>query len=271
MKYVDRSKEELYRDIDDPSQHFYTHHVHLDKIETGVHQHRKAQLIYAEGGIVHIFINERHWYLPARCYMWIPAEHDHAILSYSKNVDLYNFYFHVDPEEAKFYSMTNIYFASDLLRELFLYTRNWEGPIAASKNAAYDLMKAIKSLLPELESKTIPFSIQHPFPKDQKLIEIATFLLKNIETNYTLEELAQTFGLSVRTLSRKFKVDLGMNYIRFLRSLRITKALELIAEKKYNMLEVALRVGYGSLSAFSTLFLKITGMRPTEYAQLLNK
>lgn len=271
MKYVDRSKDELYQEIDNDSYHFYTHHVHIDKIETGTHQHRKAQLIYAEGGIVHIFINQRHWYLPARCYMWIPAQHDHAILSYSKNVDLYNFYFNVEPEEASFYTVPNIYFASDLLRELILYARNWEGTIDRTSKASYDLMQAIKSLLPELASKSIPFSIQHPFPKDEKLVEIASYLLKNIESNFTLAEVAQTFGLSVRTLSRKFKVHLGMSYIRFLRSLRITKALELISEKKFNMLEIALRVGYSSLSTFSTIFLKITGMRPTTYAQILNK
>lgn len=58
---------------------------------------------------------------------------------------------------------------------------------------------------------------------------------------------------------------MGMNYVRFLRSLRITKSLELIAEDKYNMHEIAMLVGYGSLSTFSNIFFKILQMRPTEY------
>lgn len=260
-----------FKEIDNEEIEFYTNHVLLDRIETGLHRHKKAQLLYAEGGIVHVFINERHWYLPARCYMWIPANCEHSILSYSKNVKLFNFYFSIDDDDLPFYKETKIYFAIDLLREMFYYTKRWVGPVLKTNSAQYYFIKAIKSILPELAVNNIPFTIQHPFPKDQKLIEIASYLLKNIEKNLTIEEIAKEFGLSERTLSRKFKEHMGMNYIRFLRSLRITKALELIAENQSNMLEIALSVGYGSLSSFSNIFLKITGMRPTEYAQILYK
>ena len=122
-----------------------------------------------------------------------------------------------------------------------------------------------------MESNKLPITIQHPFPKDQKLIEIAQFLMTNIEKNYTIDEIAKLFGLSTRTLSRKFKDNMGMNYVRFLRSLRITKSLELIAENKYNMYEIAMLVGYNSLSSFSNIFLKVSGIRPTEFAQMLHK
>ena len=64
---------------------------------------------------------------------------------------------------------------------------------------------------------------------------------------------------------------MGMNYVRFLRSLRITKSLELIAENKYNMYEIAMLVGYNSLSSFSNIFLKVSGIRPTEFTQMLQK
>ena len=94
--------------------------------------------------------------------------------------------------------------------------------------------------------------------------------MKNIEKNYTIDEVAQQFGLSTRTLSRKFKDNMGINYVRFLRALRITKSLELIAENKYNMYEIAMLVGYNSLSSFSNIFQKVSGIRPTEYTQLLH-
>lgn len=90
-----------------------------------------------------------------------------------------------------------------------------------------------------------------------------------MEKNYTLEEIAKEFGISSRTLSRKFKNDLGMNYIRFLRSLRMTKSLELIAENKYNMYEITMLVGYNSLSTFNNIFFKVLNMRPTEYQQMI--
>lgn len=257
--------------IDDYTIDFYIHHVYLDTIETGMHQHNKAQLLYAEGGIVHVFVNQKHWYLPARCFMWIPANTPHSILTYSKKGDLYNFYFKENEDENAFYSISNIYYAGDLLREMFLFTKNWNGIIDKENMAKYDLVKAIKSILPEMESNKLPITIQHPFPKDQKLIEIAKFLMNNIEKNYTIEEIAKIFGISARTLSRKFKDNMGMNYVRYLRSLRITKSLELIAENKYNMYEIAMLVGYNSLSSYSNIFLKVSGIRPTEFAQMLHK
>lgn len=261
----------LFHIVNEADVDFYIHHARLEKFKIDLHSHQKGQLLYAEGGIVHVFINEKHWYLPARCYMWIPANSEHAIVSYSKNIKLYSFYFKVLPDDSEFYSETNIYFADDMLREMILYTRRWEGSVIKKKGSPYYFMQAIKSILPDLNTNKIPFSVQHPFPKDEKLIEIGSFLLANISKSYSIEEISKIFGISVRTLSRKFKDQMGLNYVRFLRSLRITKALELIATHKYNMLEVALMVGYSSVSSFSTIFLKIIGMRPTEYANLLRR
>ncbi|MGV0847169.1 AraC family transcriptional regulator [Empedobacter falsenii] len=260
----------FFNEVDKSKVHFYIQHAHLDTIGTRVHEHKKAQLLYAEGGIVHVFVNDKHWYLPARCFMWIPANTPHSILTNSKTGDLYNFYFKTEKEENDFYSITNIYYTNELLREMILYTKNWSGSISEKDPAKYDFVKAIRSILPEMESNKLPAFIQHPFPKDQKLIDIAQFLMKNIEKNYTIDEVAQQFGLSTRTLSRKFKDNMGMNYVRFLRALRITKSLELIAENKYNMYEIAMLVGYNSLSSFSNIFQKVSGIRPTEYAQLLH-
>lgn len=260
----------FFNEVDKSTVHYYVQHAHLDAIGTKIHQHKKHQLLYAEGGIVHIFVNDKHWYLPARCFMWIPANTPHSILTNSKTGDLYNFYFKTEAKENDYYSITNIYYAGDLLREMILYTKNWSGSIPQKDHAKYDFIKAIKSILPEMESNKLPVFIQHPYPKDQKLIEIAQFLMKNLDKNYSIEEIAQHFGLSARTLSRKFKDNMGMNYVRFLRSLRITKSLELIAENNYNMYEIAMLVGYNSLSSFSNVFQKVAGIRPTEYAQLIH-
>lgn len=262
---------EILKELDSDGIDFYVNHMQLATVETAMHSHHKGQLLYAEGGIVHIFIQEKHWYLPARCFMWIPAEVPHSILTYSKKVELYNIYFKIMKEDSPFFSRPNIYFANDLLREMILYTKSWFGRIEKSDPAKYYFLRAIKENLPQIESTRLPILMQHPFPKDPKLLEIARFLNSNLESNFTIEEVAQRFGLSTRTLSRKFKENLGMNYVRFLRSLRITKAFELISERQHNMYEITLMVGYSSLSAFSNIFFKVAGIRPTEYAKLLDK
>lgn len=262
---------EIMRELDGDDTDYYVNHMHLSAVETKTHQHTKGQLLYAEGGIVHIFVEEKHWYLPARCFMWIPANTQHSILTYSKKVDLFNIYFIKDSNEDSFFANTNIYFANDLLREMILFTAKWFGKITKDKRPKYYFLRALKENLPLIEATRVPIMTQHPFPKDPVLFEIAAFLSNNLETNYTIEEIAEKFGLSTRTLSRKFKESLGMNYVRFLRSIRITKAFQLITEKQNNMYEIALMIGYSSLTAFSNIFQRVSGIRPSDYAKLINR
>jgi len=127
----------------------------------------------------------------------------------------------------------------------------------------------MKYILPTSRDRKLAFPVQHPFPKYEMLLRIAKFLNTNLDKNLGLEEVAKNFGVSSRTLSRKFKEQLGMNYVRFLRALRITKSLELMGEEKYNMYEIAMLVGYNSLSSFSNIFKRVTGISPTDYQQRL--
>ena len=267
FKFAPMTKE-MMKIINLPETEFFAHHMHLGTIEAKTHYHAKGQLLYAEGGIIHVFVEEKHWYLPARCFMWIPPNRNHSILTNSRNGDLYNFYF--DSDESDFYNEPDIYFANDLLREMILYTRDWEGIITEKTPSKYFFLKALKANLPQMESNKLPITIQHPFPKEENLIKIARFLTQNLEKNNSLDDIAKEFGYSTRTLSRKFKEKVGMSYVRFLRSLRITKSLQLIAENQYNMYEIAMQVGYNSLSSFSTIFSKVMGMTPSDYKQMIS-
>jgi AraC-like DNA-binding protein len=251
--------------IDRPDIPVYIENVYTSEFELISHAHDKAQLIYAEGGIIHIFIEEEHWYLPGRFYMWIPAGFTHRIISHSKHIILYNYYFSMEEVHDDFYKKPNIYLVNDLLREMILFTKDWSGPITDSEPYKLLFMKAIQIILPQLGQSSATFMVKHPYPKDQRLVEIGSFLRQNMATAYTLDEIAIKFGFSTRTLSRLFKEDLGFSYVRFVRSLRMSNALELMAENKYSVLEIAEQVGYSSLSSFSNIFQKIIGIRPTEY------
>lgn len=51
----------------------------------------------------------------------------------------------------------------------------------------------------------------------------------------------------------------------YIRSIRIEKALELLAKGNKSISEVAYAVGYNSLSHFSNVFKQIHGQSPREY------
>lgn len=251
--------------INDPNTFAYIDNVYIKEFGYQVHKHDKAQLIYAEGGIIHIYSDDRHWYLPARNYMWIPADMSHCIVSPSSYVNIFNFYFAVDDNDAPFFREANVYMVNDMLRGMIHYTKEWSGPVTDEHPTRMAFMKAIKAVLPEMDLTITTFPVSYPYPKDAGLIKIAEYLSENTESSFSLDEIARRFGYSSRTLSRLFKEDIGFSYVRFVRAIRITKALELIAENKHTVSEIAMVVGYTSLSAFSNVFERVVGVRPSEF------
>lgn len=251
--------------IDKEPRSFFIQFVKIRDLETPFHTHSKPQLLYAEGGVIHIFAEEQHFYLPARCLMWIPPNVNHKILVHSKSVEVYVIHFPDLIQDNDFYKEMNIYLVNDLIRLMIYQTKNWTGMILPEEAGKYFFLKGLHYVLSEIESLKIPFQLQHPFPNDARLQAIARYLLENIEESITLSTLAHKFGTTTRTLSRRFKEDLGMSYVRFLRSLRITKSLDYIAQDKYNVEEIAYLVGFSSVSAFSNTFYKVLGIRPHNY------
>lgn len=251
--------------IDDPGIFAYVDNEYVKDFGHEMHYHNRAQLLYAEGGIVHIYGEEKHWYLPARTYMWIPAGMPHRILHQSLSMSIFNIYFTVEEEDADFYRHPNIYMVNNMLRAMIHYTREWSGPITEEYPSRIAFLKAIKAILPEMDLTITTFPVSYPYPKDKGLISIAEFLSEHVETSFSFEEIARKFGYSSRTLSRMFQEDIGLSYVRFVRSIRITRALELMAENKLSISEISMAVGYSSLSAFSNIFERVIGLRPSEF------
>jgi len=251
--------------INDPGVFAYIDNVYIKEFGHEMHRHDKGQLIYAEGGIVHIYGEDKHWYLPARNYMWIPAGISHRIVHQSVSMSIFNFYFTIEEDDGDFYRHPNIYMVNDMLRSMIHYTKEWSGPVTEEYPSRMAFLKAIKAILPEMDLTITTYPVSYPYPKDEGLIRIAEFLSENLETSFSFEEIARKFGYSSRSLSRLFKEDIGFSYVRFVRAIRITRALELMAESKFSVSEIAMAVGYTSLSAFSNIFERIVGVRPSEF------
>lgn len=262
---------ELFEDIDQDEDTIFVANNLTSDIFQQEHTHNKGQLLYAEGGVIHVFTESRHWYLPQRFFMWIPPNTLHNILSNSTHFQLFNIYYPKSFHDDSFFDKPNIYIVNDAIREMILVTKGWTGAYHPKADyAKFTFLNAIKAILPEFNKASDTFPAQHPYPKDKRLIEIASFLKDNLETSYTIDQIAHRFGFSTRTLSRLFKENVGFSYVRFLRSIRMSKALELMSEHQHNLYEIATLVGYNSLSSFSNIFYKIVGIRPQQYLQKIN-
>jgi len=79
------------------------------------------------------------------------------------------------------------------------------------------------------------------------------------------DDLARMAGQTPRTLARKLSAETGMTWGQIVQKVRMIRAIEMLAETRMPVTEVALGVGYRSLSAFNAAFRHFTGQSPTAY------
>lgn len=113
--------------------------------------------------------------------------------------------------------------------------------------------------------------------KKERRSKINSFVKKAIEyinENYSrdisLENVAESTGVSPYYLSRLFKQELNENFVDYLTNVRIEHAIKLIKENSYSIRELSERVGYMNPTYFCKVFKKSTGktigeMRPDLY------
>jgi AraC-like DNA-binding protein len=80
-----------------------------------------------------------------------------------------------------------------------------------------------------------------------------------------LVDIAGTVGLASRSLARRFEQELGMTWSAARQRLRVLRAIEQLAGTDHSVTQIALEVGYSSLSAFQSAFRDLIGQSPSEY------
>ncbi len=99
---------------------------------------------------------------------------------------------------------------------------------------------------------------------DKKIIKSTFELIKDsLETNFTLEELAQNANLSKFHFLRVFKNEFGLTPHNFIINQRVNRAYELIKQGKA-ISEASLEVGFNDQSHFTRNFKKLYGYTPKQ-------
>lgn len=85
------------------------------------------------------------------------------------------------------------------------------------------------------------------------------------------EYLAKKTDLDYNYISNAFSEVTSNTIINYTNLLKMEKAKEMILFEEYNFSEIAAKLHFSSLSAFSTQFKKITGFSPTHFKNLKEK
>ncbi len=100
---------------------------------------------------------------------------------------------------------------------------------------------------------------------------IAQYLEENyMDSNLSLQWIADQFHLSGPYLSRYFKDQMGMNFADYLCRLRIAQAKELMKDSSFSIQEISARVGYNSSNSFIRTFKRYESVTPGQFRETLD-
>lgn len=128
------------------------------------------------------------------------------------------------------------------------------------------LLEYRKELDPELNSDD-----QYSLSDDvmRRMMTVTDYIKNNLTADDLSQgAMAEMAGISREYFSRIFKNVTGMNYSKWLNTIRLEKATELLAEDGRTLTEIAMLSGFQSIPSFNRVFREEKGLAPGEYRAL---
>lgn len=126
------------------------------------------------------------------------------------------------------------------------------------------LLYGLDCMLGEKEIDTITCKFLANEADRDKVAKAREILIQHIGEPITIKELSRKVAINECYLKKGFKEMFGTTIFDFYQSQRMEHAKYLLYEKGMSVTEVALFLGYSSISHFSTAFKKHTGLKPCE-------
>lgn len=99
--------------------------------------------------------------------------------------------------------------------------------------------------------------------------DISAFLAEYVAEHYmeelTLQELAARLNYSLPYVSKLFKDDMGVTFVRYLQNYRVMQGCRLLTSSRRSLAEITEMVGYHDIKFFSSLVKRMTGLSPADF------
>ena len=222
-----------------------------------LHQHAWGEFVYSFSGVMEVKVADHHYLAPPQYGIWLPPDLDHVGL--------------------------NRYEA----HHCSLYIARAGCVVLPPTPCALTVSPLVRAVLEDLRQQALdaPSTPQHarllqvlvdqlavapragsylPSSDDPALGAVLGMLQAQPGDNRSLPELAHAAHTTERTLMRRARRDLGMSLADWRQRLRVVKAMPLL-EAGQTVETIALDLGYGSASAFITMFKRLVGATPDEF------
>ncbi len=146
------------------------------------------------------------------------------------------------------------------------YTRQLD----LSHSGAFGCEQLVRSYLEQLLIFLIRGNQHSAAPRHNEnntlLISICDFLEKNVEAPLHFSDIKKRFNVSASVIKKVFREHMGCGAMEYFTRLKIDAAKELIRESDLNFTEIADRLAFNTSQYFTTVFRRVSGMTPSEYA-----
>lgn len=101
--------------------------------------------------------------------------------------------------------------------------------------------------------------------KDTEILKAQQWIERSFSKNVAIDNVASHVGMSIRNFKRRFKMATGDSPIVYLQKLRIEAAKKALEFETERIDDIAALVGYDDVGFFRKLFVRYTGISPTNY------
>jgi len=219
------------------------------------HTHATLQVVFSLDGSLTASTLCSEWRVPPQSMVWIPPHKQHG-LAVAQNCRIFSI--HCPPEGLPAPSDCSVSQVSPLVVELVAYLARTDRTVDPARQAHLESL-----IREELQgADTAPHGM--PLPLDRRAARVARAILAEPADPRTLQEWAGEVGACERTLSRVFERQTGLTFKKWQQKSRLQCAVGLLRHGT-PVTEVALTVGYESVSAFISIFRKEYGVTPGMY------
>lgn len=216
------------------------------------HSHPTHELIWHEIGAGSVTVGPRTWTIAPAIGLWVPAGVPHSGWT---PAGVWQRAAHFNVSTQPLSDQPIAVEVTPLLR--LLLARLICDTLSTTSYATTEAM--ILDVLEPAEHQLLLYKPENPL-----LAPIVKTLTTNPADNTSLDQWATRLNVSTRTITRAFSAETGLSFRRWTATAKAQHAVQRLVGGQL-IDEVAFEVGYGSASAFTTAFRRVTGTTPGKY------
>ena len=219
------------------------------------HTHPTLQIMFSLEGVLTASTTSSEWRAPPQSMVWIPPHRQHG-LAVARPCRVFCIHLPTDGQEEP--DDCSVSVVPSLVIELVAYLARSDRSVDLARQAC------LKEVIREELRCVDPSACRMQLPLDRRAARVARAILAEPSNPRTLHDWANEVGACERTLSRVFERQTGLTFKKWQQRSRLLRAGELLRQE-VPVTEVALMVGYESVSAFISIFRKEYGVTPGTY------